>query len=677
MHQDAFKLISQLPANAARDASLHHAIDTAASVLLTFLRAISNERDNFFQDQLLLVASLVNPMFLDCLFRQRTAFRIAFNLVSSDDEDSVGVCWVDDLLAAVGEAVLAVIVGTGYRRCLPTGLESYCAEERIRAATQLPDSWSELPPFLQANDASHGSQRLAIALLYAANVLRPLLDPAQTCNETSIITAGFAQARLDRWWAEPEDIIQAQELAMLVALFAQDDHHRPFESGLRLVPHTTEIINHVISMILQAESSFDSRVAHAVLLDWSAVVPWSWSFLSEDDLNGQLSVILNHNLDRQRRPPNCLVADAPPVGNMAQLSTTLLDDEKCKIASCALGNCLAIVNSQSHTQRICALLVVIATSRPNTVIDNACLRACDVLVQELRTPAGSVALCSTITTLVATIEPPQLARALGSISKWWTKALDLVTLLLPDESRDAASKLQMALDFATLLITGDGPESVGRPHRPLLKPLQSWLLRRRDAHVLRSALQLWALLGLTDACSSTLWDIVLDHGPSNLLLSTSTAQYLAKQGKAVVIDSEEAFDYVRDACLLGLAIRPASEDQPEEYNPVVEAAAIRSYFAALRSILIHMEPDAAYHSLRSPLTEFLFAELHPLLAEQGDLNNRLGVHLPRGDGRRLLNEFQNAARRLNIDSPWTHYLTEKASPLPSECKVHQAYNVLV
>ena len=79
------------------------------------------------------------PEFLGHLLAQRARFRIIHR---RDGFEDVAVCWVDDLLAAIGDFICKLIQTGEPTRSIPAGLVSFCSDEKLRAATRLPGSSS-------------------------------------------------------------------------------------------------------------------------------------------------------------------------------------------------------------------------------------------------------------------------------------------------------------------------------------------------------------------------------------------------------------------------------------------------------------------------------------------------------------------------------------------------------
>lgn len=92
----------------------------------------------------LLLYCTVKPGFLSTLFAQRAIFhRIAHDATAPDTVSAIVVCWVDDLLARIGDAV-ATVAGSSVEDSLPENLQKQRDDDGLRAAAQLPSKSTQL-----------------------------------------------------------------------------------------------------------------------------------------------------------------------------------------------------------------------------------------------------------------------------------------------------------------------------------------------------------------------------------------------------------------------------------------------------------------------------------------------------------------------------------------------------
>ncbi|TFY52613.1 hypothetical protein EVJ58_g9913 [Rhodofomes roseus] len=193
-----------------KDDSLHGVIQVASTTILTYLDnvVVSLPQDigdiesamSTLSMYLFPVASAsligtmhcgsVDPENVALLFAYRQVFYvIAAREVHVGMASSAVVCWVDVVFAKLGEAITTVAAGsppsTDQSADLHASMQKQFESHLLRAATQLPSTWSALPTVLSAAHASPAACRLAMRLLYGIYVLRPYLQEINTLNSAS------------------------------------------------------------------------------------------------------------------------------------------------------------------------------------------------------------------------------------------------------------------------------------------------------------------------------------------------------------------------------------------------------------------------------------------------------------------------------------------------------------
>ncbi|TFY83782.1 hypothetical protein EWM64_g248 [Hericium alpestre] len=122
----------------------------------------------------------VSTDFLTKLFGFRQRFHVvAANELASSKTVTILVCWVDVILAKIGEAATAIASGWSADPSPCSDMFDSLARQRegdaLRAAAQLPHAWEKVPMLLLSESASPAAVRLALCLAFAAYIVRPQL----------------------------------------------------------------------------------------------------------------------------------------------------------------------------------------------------------------------------------------------------------------------------------------------------------------------------------------------------------------------------------------------------------------------------------------------------------------------------------------------------------------------
>ncbi|EJD33183.1 hypothetical protein AURDEDRAFT_189093 [Auricularia subglabra TFB-10046 SS5] len=371
-----------------------------------------------------LVAVLVDPSFLTSIFEQRAAFRSRCR-TSASAGNAILVFWTDDLLVSLSNLSTALVCDHAYAESVPLALQKITKAAQLRAATQLPELWRDLAVSLQSEDASPACKRLATSLLYAAYCLRPLLAPdAEDAHGDDTSIAPFLRQYLHR--LDPLSDCQDVEpltLAMLLALYAQAD--RSCSDLPLLVPLTTSVLHDILLTLFSDDSpSHALGRARTLILRWSRVVPWAWSFFRLDLHECAMLSLTNawaaFWMKLYRSEPSLRDLSVMDLAHSALVSVSLGPGSACSAAS-RVGAALAV---QCLSERIFlfSLLVLLLRDDSNTFAAGACHFLAAQLLHN-RSPEDLVMLALEYLSLSS---PVSVKKALEPVSLVWKQGKAVV-----------------------------------------------------------------------------------------------------------------------------------------------------------------------------------------------------------------------------------------------------------
>ncbi|KAF8446093.1 hypothetical protein L210DRAFT_2954583 [Boletus edulis BED1] len=293
-----------------KDTALHGLIQNCASTILALFNTLLHQGPatdtscGFISD----IASILKPSFLDLLFQYRRLFRVIaardFKLGSAPQ---AVVCWVDVVLAKLGDVVALIAAGLDGDcpgHSLPEPLMAQREEDNLRAAIQLPDNWDMLPSMLLSERVSAAAKRLSIRLMMGRYILCPALSGQvgidNTIHRLFSTFADFVRqraARVDelRSTSGPglQCLLQQEHLtnAMAISLFAAADIAQDSmidrERTPAFRPQTTAAAMQLLRFTLNrggyiTQTNILSPPDHLdiptnVIIRWGIVPRWTWT----------------------------------------------------------------------------------------------------------------------------------------------------------------------------------------------------------------------------------------------------------------------------------------------------------------------------------------------------------------------------------------------------------------
>ncbi|KAG9314489.1 hypothetical protein JVU11DRAFT_5286 [Chiua virens] len=295
-----------------KDNALHGLIQNCAYTILALFDTVlqqgpesgADSSSDFIPD----VASILRSSFLHLLFQYRRLFRvIATRDFKPNSTPLAVICWVDVVLAKLGDVVAFIAAGLDSDQSLPESLKGQREEDNLRAAIQLPDNWDMLPSMLLSERASLAAKRLSIRLILGRYILHPALSGQAGVDNTIIklhsIFAEFVRqsaTRADelRSVLEPSQryLIQQERLtsAMAISLFAATDMARAaidLEHVTGFRPQTMATVMQLLRFVLDlgghlTPTNVLNPVDHldiptSVVLRWGIIPQWTWSIWLE------------------------------------------------------------------------------------------------------------------------------------------------------------------------------------------------------------------------------------------------------------------------------------------------------------------------------------------------------------------------------------------------------------
>ncbi|KAJ6627132.1 hypothetical protein B0H10DRAFT_1995578 [Mycena sp. CBHHK59/15] len=306
-----------------QDTSIHEDIAMASATILDFLDDVYRAplTEKHLHQRLLNFGDLVNLTFLSVLFEHRKIFhRIAAQSIAPESSPSGAViCWVDAILAKLGDATVLIATGSPLELTVPLfpGNTELRMEDNLRAASQMPSDWNSVAGMMASDQSSPAAKRLALRLTFAAFVLGPrvcaepakpptripseMIEVLERCvNQTR--TTGFSASLAGDQLAIQERL----NFAMIISLFAATDREqRSLAQGLdhqfSLRPHTLGCLLNLIQDVIHPTDSLSSLEltappehldpAQTILLQWGDTVRWCWETWDDPRIANAESIV--------------------------------------------------------------------------------------------------------------------------------------------------------------------------------------------------------------------------------------------------------------------------------------------------------------------------------------------------------------------------------------------------
>ncbi|CCM00910.1 uncharacterized protein FIBRA_02956 [Fibroporia radiculosa] len=258
------------------DTSMQDIVQRAYTTILAFLECLNRSHHHPSLDDDVAVCMLLSRSFILLLFEFRRVFRgIAVRDVAPGRAAATVVCWVDVVLAKLGDAIVSIAGGSpggkDREETLPETLRKQRDGDVLRAATQLPAEWNAVASTLSNNSASPASEAknlLSILTTYVERVVSPgsriamasgIPDLHQRCSDAILlllfITADRAQDQNGRSTYRP--CTHANLLRLIRRVMCPVD--------------TDFSENHLTTPCPALDTS------QTIMLRWGWVLSWCWS----------------------------------------------------------------------------------------------------------------------------------------------------------------------------------------------------------------------------------------------------------------------------------------------------------------------------------------------------------------------------------------------------------------
>ncbi|KAI0704934.1 hypothetical protein BC835DRAFT_1315820 [Cytidiella melzeri] len=218
------------------------------------------------------------------------------------------VCWVDSILAKMGEAAQCVFSSDGHA-FLPSSsldatpsryrtLSEHREERALQAALQLPHTLPQVMSTIGSTHASAAAIRLAVRIMFSAIILQSPVGVNRLwpfpCAHSTLQTF-ICERGLDI--ALPDHDVQALEdrttIAMAISMFATFDCSELDQSPSPFRPHMLATVLRQIECVLVCSETESQSLTSAeplrhldpaqkVLICWGMVVPWCWVAWSDE-----------------------------------------------------------------------------------------------------------------------------------------------------------------------------------------------------------------------------------------------------------------------------------------------------------------------------------------------------------------------------------------------------------
>ncbi|KAJ7071226.1 hypothetical protein C8F01DRAFT_1109594 [Mycena amicta] len=650
------------PETVIQDTRIHEIIALAANELLKFLDSFQDlvvRPTETTRQRLVDFAALVDIQFLTTLFQQRTVFhQIAAQTM--DQASGAVVCWVDAILAKIGDAAVSIASGIPLEHLNPAfSFPGSRAEDGLRAASQLPADWWSVSSVISSEEASPAARRLALRLSFAAFVLGPALSAEKQhrmprelidvleryLDQTS--TTGFSASIAGDRLALQERL----NFAMVVCLFATAD--RQHGNRMHTRPHSLGRLLRLLQEVIHPEETPASlqlvnppgEVDHAVdlLLSWGDTVSWCWEVWDD------------HRM-----------ANAESIVYLSSLWLQIPQDQQT--VSITTASSIAVLKVLHHIVLALSSAIVGSAPASPTVISNACFYGVKSLEYLLSCLAEEQCwiisgFCKVFLSLFVLLEPKPTQTIVSDLV---LEALSLVdsetlALCLVHVQQDASLRFSMRLNERLVLVRNfvsvnpqiawhcDGltlvratlnlliiiwlsktPGSVPKqPASALLSAVTEFLSHNNSS---RTALEILGDAILTasatdptivDQQRETLWKLALTRLPSDVCMAASFAHYIgAATTLCASLYCAEGWRYLGETLLLILKRHYLDEQEPLALLvcPMICRGLLR---------LLGTDPAGRQYMVSTPLTLNMCTEMKQLFdtSEHDEYTNLLKERL--------------------------------------------------
>ncbi|KAF7320250.1 hypothetical protein MKEN_00809600 [Mycena kentingensis (nom. inval.)] len=327
--------------NHLQDTRIHEIITRASSDILSFLdsfQALVVQPNEGAQQRLLDFAALgmsipvlrlrihkiiVDVQFFATLFGQRKVF----HRIASQGTKHAVVCWVDAILAKIGDASVSIATGVPFDELNPALSFGKTIQEQeedaLAAAAQLPADWEDVFCIIASEEPSPAARRLALRLSFAAFILAPALSrkPNQHPHELlEVLEKYVTHTRGSRYTTSAVGTrLAVQErlgFGMIACLFATSDRQSQSTRGRPTTrPHTLGSLLGLIQEVIHPQdtvaslslvkppepTNLDEPIR--MLLTWGNVTSWCWHVWDDHRVANSESIVYLTSLFLQSSEP--------------------------------------------------------------------------------------------------------------------------------------------------------------------------------------------------------------------------------------------------------------------------------------------------------------------------------------------------------------------------------------
>ncbi|KAH9857903.1 hypothetical protein C2E23DRAFT_801926 [Lenzites betulinus] len=686
--RNAFETLSSLDICAVEtDEQMHEVIQRVSNSILSFLDCIATTDQPHAYDLEEMrrnLSVILNECHMALLLEYRTLFRTIASRNLEGSTTAIAVCWVDIILARLGQAVVnasGLLCGVQPSdQDLPEALRAQKTDDMLRAAVQLPEKWSGIQQLLCSEHASPAAIRLAFSLVWGMTVMATQLAE----SDQLVQMEGLFKVLEQRIKQRDKKIAQGTDMhrvyvnenervmyAMLVSLYAFADPASILGVQSPCRPQTHATLLELIRLILHPEDTSsipcgvypvtELDIPRTILLKWGCALPWSWRIWNDSRLHHSevaetltatwlhhlevpaVDIPSGHSLDWW---DNDLVyaLESDSYSALSMMSRLLLavlvakdtipatyDDvvRDVLLKACWSINYLSGAGRLDE-ERLCALYGILFELFLRIGEQELELAVKDLIVESLSFSTASLRLAAT------PFDDPHLEHVLA----WRRRLSRMNRSVAPNSDKDDISTLELrnirqTLQFLTLAWSVDCTAGVLPESRLLFSSLLDWL----ESEPLDSLV--WTMLGdatfgalalsphLAASSESQLgvdfiWDLLQDVDATDLPLAASLSTYVAATVTKRIdnLAYAEAWNYFRDVVLLILN---------REFVGAAEPLALLvcpSICRVLVALLQHAPPGPKRYMLASPWTGCMIMHMknvsvdHP--AESVEYNAILG-----------------------------------------------------
>ncbi|KAJ7706399.1 hypothetical protein B0H17DRAFT_1037040 [Mycena rosella] len=298
-----------------KDTKIQQIISVASTTITTFLDCVHQTPVEYPHQNLVDFSELLSVSFLTVLFKHRKVFHkiAAHSLASEPGSSGAIVCWVDVILAKLGDASITVTTGAFLDLATPLfpGSTESRSEDSLRAASQLPSDWPSVVGVIASHKASPAAKRLALRLAFCAFVLGPRLCRKSLSSEiphdmTEILDRCVNQTRATGFSASLAggQLAMQERLnsSMTISLFAATDReHQNSTKVSQMRPHTLGCLLDMLQNVIHPDDSILSLQlvippdeldpAQTAILRFGDTVSWCWETWNDHRVANTESIV--------------------------------------------------------------------------------------------------------------------------------------------------------------------------------------------------------------------------------------------------------------------------------------------------------------------------------------------------------------------------------------------------